>query len=58
MIRVTGLRLGVAVGLCPGDAFLLAPPGVVVSWVADVVVDKGVGLLPVGVHFILTVTAL
>ena len=58
MVRVARLRLGVAVGLRPGDAFLLAAPGVVVGGVADVVVDEGVGLLPVGVHLVLAVAAL
>lgn len=58
MFRVARLRLGVAVGLRPGYAFLLAPPGVVVSGVADVVVDEGVGLLSVGVHLVLAVAAL
>lgn len=58
MIRVARLGLGVAVGLRAGYAFLLAPPGVVVSGVAYVVVDERVGLLPVGVHLVLTVAAL
>ena len=58
MVRVPRLGLGVAVGLSPGDAFLLAAPGVVVGGVADVVVDEGVGLLSVGVHLVLTVAAL
>lgn len=58
MIRVARLGLSVAVGLCPGYAFLLAAPGVVVSGVAYVVVDEGVGLLSVRVHLVLTVAAL
>lgn len=58
MLRVARLGLGVAVGLCSGYAFLLAPPGVVVSGVADVVVDERVGLLPVGVDLVLAVAAL
>lgn len=58
VLWVARLRLGVAVGLCPGDALLLAAPRVVVGGVADVVVDKGVGLLAVGVHLVLTVAAL
>lgn len=58
MIWVPRLGLGVAVGLCPGYAFLLAPPGVVISGVADVVVDEGVGLLSVGIHLVLAVAAL
>lgn len=58
MLRVARLGLGVAIGLCPGYAFLLAPPGVVVSGVADVVVDERVGLLPVGVDLVLAVAAL
>lgn len=58
MIWVAGLGLGIAVGLCPGYALLLAAPGVVVGGVAYVVVDEGVGLLSVGVHLVLAVTAL
>lgn len=58
MIRVARLRLRVAVGLRSGYAFLLAAPGVVVSGVAYVVIDKGVSLLPVGVHLVLAVAAL
>lgn len=58
MIRVSGLRLGVAVRLRPGYAFLLAAPGVVVGGVAYVVVDEGVRLLAVGVHLVLAVAAL
>lgn len=58
MIRIARLGLGVAVGLCPGYAFLLAPPGVVVRGVAYVVVDEGVRLLSVRVHLVLAVAAL
>lgn len=58
MLRVARLRLGVAVGLRPGYAFLLAAPRVVVGGVAYVVVDEGVGLLSVGVNLILAVAAL
>lgn len=58
MIRFARLGLGVAVGLCPGYALLLAAPGVVVGGVAYVVVDEGVRLLSVGVHLVLTVAAL
>lgn len=58
MVRVTRLGLSVAVGLCPGYTLLLAAPGVVVSGVAYVVVDEGVGLLSVRVYLVLAVAAL
>lgn len=55
---LSGLRLGVVVGLRSGDPLLLPAPGVVVGRVADVVVDKRMGLLPVGVHLVFAVAAL
>lgn len=58
MLRLPRLGLGVAVGLRSGDSFLLAAPGIVVSGVAYVVVDEGVGLLSIGVNLVLTVAAL
>ena len=53
-----GLGLGVSVGRRAGDALLLATPGVVVGGVADVVVDKGVGLLSARIHLVFAVAAL
>lgn len=53
-----GLGLGVAVCRWTSDALLLSPPGVVVGGVADVVVNKGVGLLPTLIHFVFAVAAL
>lgn len=58
MFRLARLGLGVAVGLRSGNALLLAAPGVIVSGVAYVVIDKRVGLLPVGVHLVFAVAAL
>lgn len=58
MFGLSGLRLGVVVGLRSGDSLLLPAPGVVVGWVADVVVDERMRLLPVGVHLVFAVTAL
>lgn len=58
MLGLARLGLSVAVGLCPRDALLLAAPGVVVGGVTDVVVDKGVGLLPARVHLVLAVATL
>lgn len=58
VVRFTRITLCVAVGLGPRDAFLLAPPRIVICGVTDVVVDEGVGFLRVCVHFILTVTSL
>lgn len=58
VLGLARLGLGVAVGLRPRDALLLAAPGVVVGGVADVVVDEGVRLLPALVHLVLAVAAL
>lgn len=58
VVRLARVTLGVAVRLGPRDALLLAPPGVVVGGVADVVVDEGVGLLGVRVDLVLAVTSL
>lgn len=58
VVRFAGIALCVAVGLGPRDAFLLAPPRVVICGVTDVMVDEGVGFLGVRVHFILAVTPL
>lgn len=58
VVRFTRIALCVAVGLGPRDAFLLAPPRVVICGITDVVVDEGVGFLRVRVHFILAVTSL
>lgn len=58
VVRFAGITLCVAVGLGPRDAFLLAPPRVVICGVTDVMVDKGVGFLGVRVHFVLAVTSL
>lgn len=58
MLGLARIALGVAVGLGPGDALLLPPPGVVVGGVADVVVDEGMRLLVPGIHLVLAVTAL
>lgn len=53
-----GLGLGVAICRRSRDALLLPPPGVVIGGVTDVVVDKGVGLLPTLIHLIFAVAAL
>lgn len=58
VVRLPRVALCVAVSLGPRDAFLLASPGVVIGGVTDVVVDKGVGLLGIRVHLVLTVTSL
>lgn len=58
VVRFARIALCVAVGLGPGDAFLLTPPRVVIRGVTDVMVDEGVGFLRVCVHFILAVTSL
>lgn len=58
VVRLARVALRVAVGLGPRDALLLPPPRVVVRGVADVVVDKGVGLLVGGVGLVLTVASL
>lgn len=58
MVRFARITLCVAVGLGPRDAFLLAPPRVVIGGVTDVMVDEGVGLLRVRVHFVLAVATL
>lgn len=53
-----GLGLGVAICRRARHALLLPPPRVVVGWVADVMVDKRVGLLAALIHLIFTVAAL
>lgn len=58
VLRVSRLRLSEAVGLRSRYSLLLAAPGVVVGWVAYVVVDKRVGFLSVWVDLVLTVAAL
>lgn len=58
MVRFPRVTFCITVGLSPGDALLLAPPWVVISWVADVMVDKRMGFLRVLIHFVLTVTSL
>lgn len=58
VVRFAGIALCVAVSLGPRDAFLLAPPRVVICGVTDVMVDEGVGFLGVRVHFVLAVTPL
>ena len=58
MVCLPCVALRVAVRLGPGDPLLLPPPGVVVRGVADVVVDKRVGLLVVRVDLVLTVAPL
>lgn len=58
MVRFARITLCVAVGLGPGDAFLLASPRVVIGGVTDVMVDEGVGFLGVRVHFIFAVATL
>lgn len=50
--------LGVAVRRRPRDALLLPAPGIIVGGVTDVVVDEGVGLLPVWIQLVLAVAAL
>lgn len=58
LFGLSGLGLGVVVGLRSRDALLLPAPGVVVGGIADVVVDEGMGLLAVGVHLVLAVASL
>lgn len=58
VVRFSRIALRVAVGLGPRDAFLLAPPRVVICGITDVMVDEGVGFLRVRVHFILAVASL
>lgn len=58
VVWLTRVALCVAVGLGSRDPLLLAPPGVVICGVADVMVDKGVGLLGVRIDLILAVTSL
>lgn len=58
VVRLARVALCVAVGLSPRDPLLLAPPRVVIGGIADVVVDKGVGLLVVRVDLILAVASL
>lgn len=58
LFGLSGLRLGVVVGLRSRDSLLLPAPGVVVGGIADVVVDEGMGFLSVGVHLVLAVASL
>lgn len=58
VVRLARVALRVAVRLGPRDPFLLPPPRVVVRGVADVVVDKRVGLLVGLVGLVLTVASL
>ena len=58
MVRLARVTLRVAVGLGPRDALLLAAPGVVIGGVADVVVDKRMGLLVARVNLVLAVASL
>lgn len=53
-----GVGLRVAVRRRAGHALLLPPPRVVVGGVADVVVDKRVGLLAALIHLVFAVAAL
>lgn len=52
------VRLRVTIRWRAGHALLLPPPRVVVGGVADVVVDKGVGLLAALIHLVFAVAAL
>ncbi len=53
-------RVGLGVTICrrPRDALLLPAPGIIIGGVTDVVVDEGVGLLPVWIQLVFAIAAL